>query len=89
MPSSSQTPARGARTLVAAVVGVPIVIVLMLLAFLTPAINSGADDLPLAVAAPEAAKEQLSAALASAAPGAFDVIVVSDAQAVTEAVTER
>lgn len=89
MPSSSQTPARGARTLVAAVVGVPVVIVLMLLAFLTPAINSGADDLPLAVAAPEAAQEQLSASLESAAPGAFDVIVVSDAQAVTEAVTER
>lgn len=89
MPSSTETSARGTRTLLAAVIGIPAVIVLMLLAFLAPAINSGASDLPLAVSAPEAAQEQLSTALETAAPGAFEITVVEDAAAVTEAVTQR
>lgn len=76
-------------TLLAAVVGIPVIIVLMLLAFLAPSINSGAEDLPLAVAAPEAAQEQLTTALETAAPGAFDVTFVEDVDAVTDSVTQR
>lgn len=80
---------RPGATLLASAVGIPVVIVLMLLAFLTPSINSGAKDLPLAVAAPEAAQEQLSTALETAAPGAFDITFVDDADAVTDSVTQR
>ena len=85
--SSASSGRRGStRMLLAVTAGVPVVILLMLLAFLAPAINSGAEDLPLAVAAPAEQREQLTAGLEAAAPGSFDVTVVDDADAVAEAV---
>ena len=75
--------------LAAAVVGAPVVILLMLLAFLTPAINSGAEDLPLTVSAPPEQQEQLISGLEAAGPGVFDVTIVDDADAVVRAVQDR
>ena len=75
--------------LAAVVVGAPVVILLMLLAFLTPAINSGAEDLPLTVSAPPEQREQLISGLEAAGPGVFDVTIVDDADAGVRAVQDR
>lgn len=75
--------------LAVAVVGAPVIILLMLLAFLTPAINSGAEDLPLTVSAPPEQREQLISGLDAAGPGVFDVTIVDDADAVVRAVQDR
>ncbi|WP_103062536.1 hypothetical protein [Actinomyces qiguomingii] len=88
-PAAPQDPRHSTRGLLLATIGIPIVIILMLLAFLAPSISSGAKDLPLALAAPEAAREQLLTQLETSAPGVFDVTVVEDAQAVTSAVENR
>lgn len=48
----------------------PIAVCLMLLAFLTPALNSGPEDLPLAVAGPASAVEQITDALEERPPPA-------------------
>lgn len=89
--SSPQSTRRRENTgmLAAAVVGAPVVILLMLLAFLTPAINSGAEDLPLTVSAPPEQQEQLISGLEAAGPGVFDVTIVDDADAVVRAVQDR
>ena len=89
--SSPQSTRRRESTgmLAAAVIGAPVVILLMLLAFLAPAVGSGAEDLPLAVSAPPEQQEQLISNLDAAGPGAFDVTVVDDADAVTRAVQDR
>lgn len=68
---------------------VPVVIVLMLLAFLTPAIHSGAHDLPLALAGPQQAVAPVQAQLAKAAPGAFEVQVKQSPEAAVDAVRNR
>lgn len=77
------------RSVVIAALAIPVVIILMLLAFLAPSISSGAEDLPLSVSGPEAAVTQLETALDTAAPGAFDITTASDADAVTSAVENR
>ena len=72
-PTSATTTDRGVRRLISLVVGITAVIALMLLAFAAPAINSGANDLPLAVSGPGPAVTQVTGALSSNRPGAFDV----------------
>ncbi|WP_202616235.1 ABC transporter permease [Actinomyces sp. 432] len=89
VPAAPQDPRRSNRGLLLATIGIPAVIILMLLAFLAPSIGSGAKDLPLALAAPEAAQDQLLTQLETSAPGVFDVTVVEDTQAVTSAVENR
>lgn len=79
----------GPRAIVGAVVGLSIVLCLMLLAFATPAIHSGADDLPLGVAGPQAGVTQLTAALDKNSPGAFEVKTYDTAAQVTEAIRNR
>lgn len=54
------------------ILGLPVVLCLMLLAFASPAIHSGAKDLPLALSGPTTAVNQVSTALDKAKPGAFD-----------------
>lgn len=73
----------------ALVVGLAAVVAVMLLAFLTPAINSGASDLPLAVSAPPPALEQISGALEQINPGAFEITAVDGPESVTAAVEDR
>ena len=80
---------RSRRTLLGVVLGLPIVLVLMLLSFVLPAINSGPHDLPLAVSGDAAVVTQFGDALESMSPGAFDLTVVEDSDAVTDAVLDR
>lgn len=53
--------------------GLPIIIALMLFAFLAPATSSGPEDLPLAVTGPAPAVEQLSLGLQEQLPGGFEI----------------
>ncbi|MEV1317696.1 hypothetical protein AB0J14_16620 [Micromonospora arborensis] len=70
-------------------VGLPIVIALMLFAFLAPSFGSGPKDLPLAVAGPEAAVTQLEQGIQAQSPDAFELSTLDDAAAVETAVTDR
>lgn len=70
-------------------VGLPIVIALMLFAFLAPSFGSGPKDLPLAVAGPEAAVTQLEQGIQAQSPDAFEISTLDDAAAVETAVTDR
>ncbi|MFT4286955.1 hypothetical protein [Nocardioides sp.] len=81
--------ARTARQLAVIVVGITAMLAVMLLAFVTPSVNSGAHDLPLAVSGPEAAVSQLRAGLDEARPGAFDVTVYDSADQAREAILDR
>lgn len=69
--------------------GLPIIIALMLYAFLAPSINSGPKDLPLAVAGPAAELVTLEQALRSESPDAFVFEHYGDAAAVQEAIEGR
>lgn len=84
----------GPRLVVGLVVGVVAVQALMLFAFALPAVNSGPREVPVAVAGPPEAVAQVEQVLAST-PGrdadvpAFDVSVVEDQEAATEAIADR
>jgi hypothetical protein len=87
----SPSPGRLAALTVA---GVVIVQALMLLAFAWPATNTGPREVPVAVAGPPAAVEQVESALGSApSPDedvrAFEVTVVADEAAATAAIEDR
>lgn len=73
----------------AVVVGLAVAVTLMVLAFATPAVNSGAHDLPLAVGGPEAAVGEVTTALDGQQPGAFDVTTYADRAGVEQAIRER
>jgi hypothetical protein len=82
------------RVAAALVVGIVTVQAVMLLAFTWPAANVGPRDLPIAVAGPPQALEQVTASLA-AVPGpddegaALDVVAVDDAAAARAAIDDR
>ncbi len=83
---------RGSRdwlTVIALVLGLPIIIALMLYAFLAPSFNSGPEDLPLAVSGPAVAVTQLEQSLRTQSPDAFEFERYGDAEAVETAVTGR
>lgn len=71
------------------IVGLVGILTLMLLAFLTPQYNSGPSDLPLAVAGPAPAVEQVTGALDQQQPGAFDVATHDSPDAARDAVANR
>ncbi len=73
----------------AAVAAVAVLLAVVLTAFAWPAVRSGPDDLPLAVAGPPPAVAQVAAALETASPGAFDVRTVDDEAAARAAVEDR
>lgn len=77
------------KKLVAIVLGLTVMVALMLLAFAAPALNSGPEDLPLAVSGPEQATSQVTAALEKQAPGTFDVTTYATEQEGAEAITDR
>ena len=83
-----------ARLTVAVVVGIVTLQALMLLAFAWPAANVGPRELPIAIAGPPQAVEQVEASLAGI-PGpdddgaAFDVVVVGDSTAARAAIEDR
>ena len=71
LEEESYAPASPARLTVAVVVGIVTLQALMLLAFAWPAANVGPRELPIAVAGPPQAVEQVEASLA-AVPGPDD-----------------
>jgi hypothetical protein len=74
--TTSPTPAdpdRRHRRLAVIVLGLTAAIAVMVLAFAAPALNAGAEDLPLAVSGPGPATEQFTATLEAQNPGTFDV----------------
>lgn len=76
-------------TVLAVAVGLAVAVTLMLLAFLTPTLYSGADDLPVAISGPAPAVEQMSGQLESANPDAIELTVMDSADDVTGAVEDR
>ena len=80
---------RRRRQLAGIMLGLSTVIALMVLAFATPALNSGAKDLPLAVSGPEAAVAQLTSTLQTGSPGTFAVTAFDSAQGVADRIREQ
>lgn len=76
-------------TLVAIVLGLTAMVALMLSAFAFPSLNSGPDDLPLAVSGPDRATTQVVEALEKQAPGTFDVRLYDTEAEAAEAITDR
>lgn len=77
---------RPALKLLGILLGVPCVLIVMLLAFLVPSLNSGASDLPLGVSGPAPAVEQVTEALDQRSPGAFDITTYDSADGAVDAV---
>ncbi len=69
--------------------GVAALLALLLTAFAWPATQMAPRDLPLALAGPPPAVEQVQASIAEARPGAFDVIPVPDAAEAQRQVADR
>ncbi|MGY1603193.1 hypothetical protein [Geodermatophilus sp. SYSU D00815] len=80
---------RDAARLVPLIAGIAVLVAVVLTAFAWPAVRSAPRDLPVAVAGPAPAAEQVTAALDEAQPGAFDVEVLADEAAAREAIADR
>lgn len=70
-------------------VGLALVVSAMLVAFGLPALHTAPRDLPIAVVAPPAVAEQLTAGLERAQPGAFDVTVAESQDAALQLIRDR
>lgn len=85
--------AHRARRELEAMVGAPLlvaaVVTLVLLAFGIPAVKGAPHDLPLGVAGPSAGVAQVSQALKSREPGAFEVTSYGSAAELTQAIRDR
>lgn len=80
---------RPVRRLLTVLVGVPALLIIMLLCFLTPSLNSGAKDLPLAVAGPPQATNRITSALEAKAPGSFETTTYEQPDQAGQAVKDR
>jgi len=89
MNPSNPASALAKRGLPAIVVALTAGIALMLLAFATPAVNSGAKDLPLAVSGPAQTVTGITQSLEQQAPGTFVVTTYESSEAVKAAVLDR
>ncbi|MDT0346009.1 hypothetical protein [Streptomyces litchfieldiae] len=86
---SGTTTAPPARRIPLLVLGLTALLALMLTAFVLPAVNSGPHDVPIAVAGPREAAEELADRIDEAQPGAFDVRLLADADAARQAMGDR
>lgn len=77
------------KKLIGLVLGLVVVLTLMLLAFTAPALNSGPEDLPLAVSGPDKGVSQVTGALEKQSPGTFDVTTYHSTEDAEEAIRER
>lgn len=93
MSESAYTRPQGAdparRTLLAICVGVPIIIALMLFAFLAPTFNSGPGDLPVAIAGPEEPLDRMEDGIEAQSTDAFEFDRLDEAAAVESAIRSR
>ena len=87
--TQADTPTKQYLKLAGLILGLSTVLLLMLLAFVTPLLNSGAKDLPLAVGGPEAVTTQITQGLQAKSPDAFDVSTYNTAEEATQAVKDR
>ena len=87
--TQADTPTKQYLKLAGLIFGLSTVLLLMLLAFVTPLLNSGAKDLPLAVGGPEAVTTQITQGLQAKSPDAFDVSTYNTAEEATQAVKDR
>ena len=71
------------------ILGLSTILLLMLLSFVTPLLNSGAKDLPLAVGGPDMVTTKITQGLEAKSPDAFAVTNYSTAEEATEAVRNR
>ncbi len=85
-PTPSRSPLAAA---LGAVAVVTVLLTVVLTAFAWPAVRSAPHDLPLAVTGPPPAVAQITGALDSASPGAFDVRPVDDEAAARAAIEDR
>lgn len=84
------TPARaGTVRLVALVIGIPLALGLLVLAFLWPAATATVAGLPVAIVAPDAPAAALEGALEDHAPGVFVLERVDDRAAGVDAIESR
>ncbi len=89
-PPAEATAHDGPRpNLTIVVVALTVAIALMLFAFATPAINSGADDLPLAVTGPPSAVERIVETIDERRPGTFDVSTYASVDEANRAIRHR
>lgn len=79
----------GWRRLPLLVLGLTGLLAVMLAAFVLPTLNSGPHDVPIAVAGADDVAAQVAGQLERAEPGAFDVVVLPDAEAATAAIDAR
>lgn len=82
-------PEHAGLKLLTVLIGVPTVLIVMLLCFLTPSLNSGAKDLPLAVAGPPQVTTQITSALEAKAPGSFETTTYDQPDQARQAVKDR
>lgn len=80
---------RPVQRLLTVLVGVPALLIVMLLCFLTPSLNSGAKDLPLAIAGPPQATNRITSALGAKAPGSFETTTYEQPDQARQAVKDR
>ena len=71
------------------ILGLSTILLLMLLSFVTPLLNSGAKDLPLAVGGPNMVTTKITQGLEAKSPDAFAVTSYSTTEEATEAVRNR
>lgn len=89
--SASAMPSR--RRSLAIALGVPLGLALlvpaMLFAFVSPSLNSGASELPIAISGPSAAVQKLTDGLDGSQPDAFDFTTAASQDSVRELVFDR
>ncbi len=83
------TSAKDTMKLIGLIAGLSAVLLLMLLAFATPQLNSGAKDLPLAVGGPEQVTSKITMGLETKSADTFDISTYSTAEEATDAVKNR
>jgi hypothetical protein len=79
----------GWRQLPVLVLGLTGLLAVMLTAFMLPTLNSGPQDVPIAIAGAHDDAAQVAGQLEQAEPGAFDVRLLPDAEAATAAIDAR
>jgi hypothetical protein len=87
-PASASAPSPW-PTVARAVALLTAIISVLLLAFAWPSVRSSVHDVPIAVAGPAAAADQVSAQLQQRLPDAFDVTVVTDTAAAERLIRDR
>ena len=71
------------------ILGLSTILLLMLLSFVTPLLNSGAKDLPLAVGGPNMVTTKITQGLEAQSPDAFNITSYSTAEEAVDAVQNR